>query len=269
MTRGHGAGEARVPLERLSPCVIDAQASCRLLCFNSAGTGATVFRQWDRASEPALNVVGIQLPGREGRFAEPPARDVRVLTEQLGPSLVPLLDRPFALFGHSYGALVAFELARWLRRHGLPAPLHLFVAGRPAPQLPYAYRKTYDLPDAEFIDVLRQYGGTRENILADAKALRFFLPIIRADLEANTLYAYREEPPFTCGITAMRGVEDPVCEEGPLLAWREQTQGAFEHVPFAGAHFFHVQAAEPLLRQVEATLGPWLPRAGPRPSPVP
>ncbi|HSP80125.1 MAG TPA: alpha/beta fold hydrolase [Myxococcaceae bacterium] len=250
-----GIGQDRSSPNRwLSNCIIDEAASCRLLCFNSAGAGATLFRQWDRQSSRALNVVGLQLPGRENRFAEPPLRDVHELVEQVGPALLELLDRPYALFGHSYGSLLAFEVARWLRRQGLPAPRHLFVAGRPAPQLPHRFRKTYDLPEQEFIDILRRYGGTKESILGNLPAIRQFLPTIRADLEANTLYAYREEPPLECDITAMRGDTDALCEEDELLAWREQTAHRFQYLFFEGGHFFHTEESEQLLRHVEAAL---------------
>ncbi|MFC4161435.1 thioesterase II family protein [Chitinimonas lacunae] len=230
----------------IDPHELIDQAPLRLICFNSAGTGSTLFRQWNQRLGGRINALGVQLPGRESRFAEPPAREVASLVEAMGPALAPLFAQPSALLGHSYGALLAFELARWLRRHGAGAPLHLIVAARPAPQLPFGYRKTYHLPEAEFIEVLRRYGGTQDSILANREALRFFLPLIRADLEANTEYRYQDEPPLDCPISGWRGADDPVCSEAELLAWAAQSRAGFRSVQFDGAHFF--------LHQTEAVL---------------
>lgn len=243
----------------LDPAEIVATAPLRLICFNSAGTGTTLFRQWNQRIGQRVNVLGVQLPGRESRFAEPPLREVGALIETLAPTLAPAFERPTALFGHSYGALLAFELARWLRRRGLPGPRRLVVAARPAPQLGFGYRKTYHLPDAEFVEVLRRYGGTQESILGNPDFLRFFLPVIRADLEANTEYAYRDEAPLDCPIVAWRGADDPVCSRPELDAWAAQSRAGFHSAEFDAAHFF-LHQTERVLPALERELAEAPPR---------
>src|SRR5688500_6938436 len=110
-------------------------ARLRLFCFPYAGGGATIYSTWARGLPPEVQVVAVQPTGREGRLAETPYSDLGQLVEAMHRELRPHLDKPFAFFGHSNGGLMAFELARALRRAGGPMPLHLFASGRPAPQL--------------------------------------------------------------------------------------------------------------------------------------
>src|SRR5438105_12636226 len=143
------------------------RATLNLFCFPYAGGAAQIFRRWQEAFPPEkqVQVYAVQYPGRASRLPEPPFTDCRAMVEALAPSVVPLTDRPFAFFGHSMGAIVAFELARLLRgRHGRE-PARLFVSGRRAPQVPSHERPTYELPDEEFIEELRRLNGTPSEVL--------------------------------------------------------------------------------------------------------
>ncbi|MDK2122753.1 thioesterase II family protein [Parachitinimonas caeni] len=236
---------------------LDAKPEARLtlVCFGSSGSGAIQFRAWNRQTPDWLRVAGVQLPGREARFREAPWHDLGALATAIADALGEQLTGPFACYGHSFGALLAFEVCRQLRRTGSALPQLLAVAGRWAPQLPHPYRKTYHLPDAEFIEVLAQYGGTDRRILADAELMRLFLPGIRADLELNTEYVYPPEPPLPLPLIALRGDADPVCSPPELAAWQAQTTAGFSLHTWQGGHFFEKAGQELVLGVVVEALG--------------
>jgi medium-chain acyl-[acyl-carrier-protein] hydrolase len=168
--------------------------------------------------------------------------------DALGPAMVP----PFALFGHSFGALLAFEIARELRRRGAPGPDHLFVSGRRAPRLPEPAPPLHGLPDAEFVAEIRsRFDGIPPAILQEPEILQLLLPALRADMAALETYAYLHEEPLECPITALGGEDDPWATKEELEAWREETDASFATRRFPGAHFY-LQQAEPLLLSVLA-----------------
>lgn len=214
------------------------EANYRILCFHHAGGSATQFKRWNYIAPYEAQFIGIQLPGRGHRSAEPPFHRLEQLLDELVSAVADHLNTPFALFGHSVGALVAFEFARRLRRIGANAPAHLFVASRPAPQLSFHHAPAHELTDAELVNILRVYGGTDESILRDPATLQPYLPAIRADLDLSRTYQYDEESPLPCAITAIGGASDRLCGVEELLEWRHQTVGPFQHRIFTGGHFF-------------------------------
>lgn len=157
---------------------------------------------------------------------------VGALVDALAGQLAP----PFAIFGHSLGALVGFAVARELRRRGLPSPVHLFVSARRAPQIPDA-ALLHKLPDPEFTAWLRRLGGIPEAVFQEPELLAYFFPILRADLAVNGCRV-AAEPPLDCPITAMRGADDDRVTAEQLDAWQAQTRGAFDREVFPGGHFF-------------------------------
>jgi medium-chain acyl-[acyl-carrier-protein] hydrolase len=179
---------------------------------------------------------------------EPPFTQLEPLIQELTPVLLPCLDKPFAFFGHSMGALVSFELARILRKKYDLSPVHLFVSGRRTPQVPDPDPPIHTLPEPEFLDELRRYNGTPESVLENAELMQLFLPTLRADFAVLETYVYTPEPLLNCPITAFGGLEDwkASCED--LEAWREQTNADFSLQMFPGDHFF-VHSAQPLLLQ--------------------
>jgi medium-chain acyl-[acyl-carrier-protein] hydrolase len=232
----------------------DPEARLRLVCFPFAGGGASLYRRWPDGLPPSVEVCAVQPPGREERFREPAYRSLPPLVAAFLDAAGPVLERPFVLFGHSLGALVAFEVARALRREGRPGPLHLFVAGRIAPQLTSRRRPAHDLPDAEFRAELRQLQGTPTAVLDHDELMQLLAPLIRADFAVVETYAYRDGPPLDCPITALGGTEDPWVNREELEAWRSQTTAAFDCRQLPGNHFF-IQSAEALvLEQVGRVL---------------
>jgi medium-chain acyl-[acyl-carrier-protein] hydrolase len=226
----------------------------RLFCFPYAGGGTSLFRPWVGGLPPGVELCAVQLPGREARLAEAPYDRVGPLVDALGEGLERLCQGPFVFFGHSMGALVAFELVRWRRARGLPPPLHLFVSGRAAPQVPRV-RRFHELPDSAFLDRLRHLNGTPQEVLGDGALMRRLLPLLRADFAVNDAYEHRPEPPLDCPITAFGGLDDLDVGWEDLEAWREQTCGAFGLRLFPGSHFFLHEAREELLRALSEEMG--------------
>ncbi len=223
------------------------QASLRLFCFPFAGGAASAFCQWSY-DLPQVEVCPIQLPGRENRLREAPFSHIEPLLEALVSAMRPYLDRPYAFFGHSMGATIGFELARLLRMQNDPGPFHLFVSGNRAPQIPAPNPPIHHLPDEEFIEGLRRFNGTPEQVFRDDELLQLFLPILRADLTLYETYVYTADEPLDCPISAFGGSEDKIVSRDDLAAWRHQTHGAFTLRMFIGDHFFLRSAQTHLLR---------------------
>jgi len=236
----------------------DGRASLRLFCFPYAGGSATAFHGWKRGLPEWVEVCPVHLPGRGPRASESPYTELLPLAEAAADALAPHLDKPYALFGHSMGATIAFEVARRLRRSGAAAPAHLFASACRAPQLNEFRARTFDMPHGELIRALRRLNGTPQAVLESDEMMQFFAPLIRADLQLIQTYVCRPEPPLGCPVTAFGGLQDP--EETPerLAAWREQTAAAFEMVMYEGGHFF-IHARSSLLLE---SIGRCLARAG-------
>lgn len=215
-----------------------ASVSLRLFCFPYAGGSAATFRRWSKALPPTVEVCPVLLPGREARLGEAAFSNVAPLLEALVPALVPHLDKPFVLFGHSMGALVAFELARKLRRESKPLPEHLFVSAREAPDFALTQPPLSHLPDDDFIHALSRFNGSEQGALQHPELMKLMLPSLRADFALHEQYQYLEEPALECPITAFGGLQDTATEADGLNAWRAFTSGSFTRRMFPGDHFF-------------------------------
>ncbi|HEX8708690.1 MAG TPA: alpha/beta fold hydrolase [Pyrinomonadaceae bacterium] len=225
------------------------RARIRLFCFPFAGGGALTFRLWHDRLPSTVEVCAVQLPGHGNRLSEPPFDRLEPLVEALVPALIPYLDRPFVFFGHSMGALIAFELSRRLRSEFVIGPKQLLVSGRAAPQIPEAERRTYDLPEPEFIEELRRLNGTPAEVLEHPELLNLMIPILRADFAICQNYVCSPQAPFSFPLTAFGGLEDEDVSRQDLEAWREQTNAEFKVQMFPGDHFF-LQTVQPLLLEV-------------------
>jgi len=230
------------------------QAKLRLFCFHYAGGGALSFRTWSDSLPPHVEVCPIELPGRGIRLREAPFTQLETLIQALEKALLPSLTQPFAFFGHSLGALVSFELARLLRRNYRFTPVHLFVSGHRAPQIPDPEPPIHALPEPAFLEELRRYNGTPEEVLNNPELMQLFLPALRADFAVLETYVYAPSPPLDCPITAFGGLQDwkASCED--LKAWREQTKAAFSVQMFAGDHFFLHSSKSLLLQSLSQEL---------------
>jgi medium-chain acyl-[acyl-carrier-protein] hydrolase len=214
------------------------RADLRLFCFPYAGGRAAIFRTWPEGLPENVELFAVELPGRGKRVREEPVTLMQPLVRAIAEAVGPRLDKPFCFFGHSMGAVTSFELARLLRRQRGPEPLHLFVSGSPAPQVPDAHPRTFDLPEPEFIEVLRRLNGTPPEVLENAELLQLMLPTLRADFELLQVYECLDEPPLACPITAFGGLQDQEVSREDLEAWGRQTASAFTLRNFPGDHFF-------------------------------
>jgi medium-chain acyl-[acyl-carrier-protein] hydrolase len=224
------------------------EARLRLFCFPYAGAGAAIFRTWSDGLPPYVEVCPIQFPGRGTRLMEAPFTQLSPLVQALAQALGPLLNKPFAFFGHSLGALVGFQVARELRRRSSVQPIRLFVSAAHAPQIPPRHRPIHALPAGEFLEELRCLNGTPGELLEHAELMQIMIPILRADFAVYESYAYSPEPPLTCCISGLGGLQDRRVSRDDLDAWREQTSGPFSMRMFPGDHFF-LDTAQPLLLQ--------------------
>jgi len=216
-----------------------AGAPVRLICFPHAGVGPSAYRQWAPEMAPHVDVVSVLLPGREARLGEPPLRDIEPIIDSVTAALRPLLDRPFAFFGHSMGAVVAFEVSRRLRDTGAGEPLHLFVSGHRAPQLPPRHPPLAHLGDADFIRELQlRYDGIPREVLRHPDLLALLLPAMKADLAAVEGYTFRASLPLACPLSALGGIDDEEATHDELDAWREQSTGPFSLHRLPGGHFY-------------------------------
>lgn len=214
------------------------RAAIRLFCFPYSGAGASIFLDWFKQMPDFIEVVPVQLPGREERFGERPFTQTSPLIQKLATEMLPHLYQPFALFGHSMGALISFELARYLQQTANITPAHLFVSGHAAPQEPSDNDAIHLLPNAKFLARLRELNGTPAEVLHNKELCELLLPIIRADFTLCETHHYQPAPPLHCPITALGGLTDPYINRSNLDAWRTQTTAHFILRMFPGDHFY-------------------------------
>lgn len=226
----------------------------RLFCFPYAGGGASIYRTWSNSLPANIEVCAIQLPGREDRFKEPPFTNISPLVETLTQVLRPYLNIPFAFFGHSMGAIVSFELARQLRIQQEPCPVHLFVSGRRAPQIPDRNPLIHTLPEKEFLAELRLLNGTPKNVL-ESEFMQLLLPTLRADFSICGTYTYLNQPPLDCPISAFAGTEDSTETHELIQNWKEQTYSSFSLSSLPGNHFFIQTSRHLLLEKLSVIVG--------------
>lgn len=220
-------------LDYVSP---NPTAPTRLFCFPYAGGSAAVYRGWHGGPLAATEVCPVQMPGRERRNNERPFERMA----RLAKAVVEILpnEQPFAFFGHSLGALLAFEVARELRRQGRPMPFHLFVSGASAPQLCPNRPPRFNLTRQNFIAEIRKLGGTPEEALESDELLNLLLPMLRADFAVIDTYVYVNDAPLPCPITAFAGSKDEEVDQFDVTGWRAQTRSGFDLQVFPGDHFF-------------------------------
>jgi surfactin synthase thioesterase subunit len=229
-------------------------AGCRLLCLPHAGAGASVYRTWGSGLAPGIRACPVQPPGRERRRHEPPLTTVWAISKLLSQEIIAHVGVPFAILGHSTGALCAFEVTRELRAVGGPLPVHLFVAGRPAPQIPVQRSNLGAISVGELADMLREMGGTPEELIADEGLVKRLQPLLAADFDVNECYDYRAEPPLSVPITAFAATDDDVASLEEMTAWREQTSAGFSMQVLSGGHFAIFDHAAAVHGQIAAAL---------------
>lgn len=231
------------------------QARLRLLCFPFAGGGASAYRSWgDALADSGIEVWPIQLPGRENRMGEPAADDLTALVTLLADEFGEQLSRfPYAFFGHSMGACIAYELTKELRRRGLQEPVRLIVSAHRAPHLPTQGLTYHDLPREEFEDRLREYGGTPEELFEVPDLMDLLVPMMQKDFALFERHQWAVGDPVSCPVTVLGGLEDTV-SAGELSGWGEVTTGPFEVRMVQGDHFYLLKARDLTVRTVRELL---------------
>jgi surfactin synthase thioesterase subunit len=215
------------------------QPLLRLLCFPWCGAGASVYRRLAPSLPDHIELLVVQMPGREDRYGEAPLRSMAQMVQQVVEDVLPLFDRPLFLFGHSMGALAAYETARALKRHTGREPDGLIVSGHGAPWLRRPGTRPWHLAgEDDFIAHLRRLGGTPDAILNDRTTMRLLLPMLRADYEALDGYRHDTGEPLACPLLACAGDADPEVSRESMPEWRHATSGASALHWFEGDHFY-------------------------------
>ncbi|MCX2953673.1 thioesterase II family protein [Lentzea sp. NEAU-D7] len=209
----------------------------RLFCFPHAGASAAVYAGWRTAGNGDPAICPVQLPGRAARGRETPHHDPEALADDVISGLGAELTGDYALFGHSVGALVAYLVARRIVERGGQPPRHLFVSGRPAPQLPNTRRELRALPTDDLVGELRALGGLPDVLLKERSLLELFLPLLRADMSVNETYRHVPGPPLPIPLTVFGGTDDPRAEHAELAAWQELSADS-ALVTYPGGHFY-------------------------------
>ena len=230
-------------------------AATVLYCLPHAGGGAGAYRSWLTALPESVAVRPVQLPGRESRIAEPPAVDVATIADVLAGAD----ERPFALYGHSFGALLAYETARELHRRGQPLPTHLFVGACRAPDdLAGIAGRLLARPDGEFLRELVALGGTPREVADNPDLARLLLPVLRADFGWIDAYECAREPTLPVPVVAFAGTEDRLAPPSSVDGWARMTSGGFRLMTVAGGHFFARTHLDVLAGEIGRALRPGL-----------
>ena len=230
-----------------------ADAPVRLLCFAHAGGGGGFFRPW-AAALPGVDVCPVVLPGRESRLREHPYTRVSDLLPALVDGVVPHLDRPYALFGHSLGAVLAYELARRLSHGPAAPPVCLVVSGRRPPHAARQEPELRHLDDDAFVTEVARLGGIPDEVLRQPDLLRLFVPAMRADFTLNETYLPLPGPPLEIQVAALTGDRDPRVTPEEIDGWREVTRGPFTRRVFEGDHFYLKGARADVMAALRAEL---------------
>lgn len=213
-----------------------------------------MFRAWAPLLDSDVELVAMRLPGRDNRCGEPSATTARAMVAATEPQWSAACWPPYAVFGHSVGALAAFELVREVRRRGLPSPAALIVSGRVAPQVRSGVQHVHDLPDDELVGYLDRLGGATAAALADPRLRAMFLPALRADLLCDELYEYSPELSLDVPLTVLCGARDPRASLPGAWAWSAQTTAPFRLRQLPGGHFFVFEQREEVVACIRAIL---------------
>ena len=230
----------------LAPHEARPYARVRLFCFPFAGGNASAYWGWAEGFPRDVEVCPVQLPGRGTRYTEPPFETMRDLVRATATGIENCLDRAFAFYGHSMGALLAFELAHELRARGRRGPMALFAGAHQAPMNPYRFGIAHRT-DAEVFAFVKRLSDQPDLLDEHPELLNLVLPTLRADLAVCDSYVYTRRLRLDCGLTVIGGVDD-VLPYDELARWQSETTGPFDIEMLPGGHFFLNTSREALLR---------------------
>jgi len=223
--------------------------AARLICLPYAGGSAATYVPWAKLLPAEVELIALQPPGRGSRMSEAPHAQMQPLVAELMSVFAGITERPYVLFGHSLGSRVAFEVTLQCQLKGIPLPARFIASGSRAPHLPKRKLPIHDLPDAQFVEALRELDGTPEEILNNSELLQWLLPLLRADFRiADQHLAPRRA--LNCPLTVLAGTEDETVSPPEAEAWRELTTGDFDIHWVTGGHFFVERNREWVLEKV-------------------
>lgn len=237
----------------------EARPLLRLFCFPPAGAGATFFHSWKHLVPRQIAVEPLELPGRGARFREPLVRNVADLASDLALTIEAADDVPCAFFGHSFGALLAFEVATRLRE---PArrPLVIFLSACPAPHRIPERQKLHRLPDQDLVHVLERLNGTARDLLASTEFMSLLLPILRADLEAFECYDVGSGHISEINLVLMCGTRDNEISLMEMKSWQAYFDRACVLQPLPGDHFYLTENPSAIINSIFKRVSAHLPR---------
>ncbi|MFG2842348.1 thioesterase II family protein [Kitasatospora sp. NPDC048296] len=222
------------------------EAAVRLVCFPHAGGSGTFYFPVSAALPRSVEVLALQYPGRQDRRSEPSIDDIGRLADEIHTALQGWTDKPLVFFGHSMGAVIAFEVARRFRAKPGTGPELLFASGRRAPDR-FRDEHVSLLDDEGLIGEMKRLDGTDNQLLSDDELLRMILPALRSDYRAIESYRFTPAPKLDCPVVVLTGDADPMTSLDEAEAWREHTSGRFELEVFPGGHFFLATSPQPVL----------------------
>jgi acyl transferase domain-containing protein/surfactin synthase thioesterase subunit/acyl carrier protein len=268
-------GELRSGIVPLSDWLVvtkpNPAATVRLFCFPFAGGGSAVYRLWNDRIGPSIEVIAVEPPGRLARIDQTPVRDVHIFAVQAAKAMTPLLDKPYAMFGHCLGGLTMYETACQLRRIAEKLPIHMFACGSRAPDLidkegPFErllrhrllsnrlydpFLPIHEQPEDVFADVIRLFRiDSTEQMLKSPELRALVLPVVRAEFEMAFSYRYRQEEPWNFPITCFNGEDDLYVTRPDILSWSRFTTSSFHAHIRQGQHFLLVDDRDFLLRTI-------------------
>ncbi|KUJ64430.1 oleoyl-ACP hydrolase [Streptomyces albus subsp. albus] len=239
-------------IRRFQPAAADAP---QLVCFPYAGGSASYYFPLAKALAPGIEVAAVQYPGRQERYREPCIDDIAALADAVYPAVRELADRPLALFGHSMGAVLAFEVALRLEERAGVKPEVLFTSGRRAPSRHRAEDNVYQRDDAGVIAEMRALEGTDSAVLQDPELMRLVLPALRSDYRAIETYRGAPDAAVSCPMVTLTGDADPKVGVDEARDWERHTTGDFDFRVLPGGHFFLNDHLPAIIEVIKARLG--------------
>ncbi|WP_067651185.1 thioesterase II family protein [Nocardia harenae] len=244
-----------IDIRRWMPYPPAGSGATALYCLPHAGAGASAYLPWRRQLAPGVDVVPLQPPGREIRLREKPFEHIDHLLDDLVAAMDGHWREPFAVYGHSLGALLAYELTRRLLVSRGPRPVRLLISGRRAPHLPSRLPPLRTAPESTVLDVVRALGGTPDEILGDDRMRRSVLALMRADLSVDQSYRYQPGPPLALPITVFGGSGDTHVLPAELLQWSEYGVAGVDIRMIPGGHFFPITHQDAVIGHIRHSLG--------------
>ena len=232
----------------------DSDVDFRLFCFSYAGGGASTYLRWRAHISKSTDICAVQPPGREGRISESPISDLKILISNIADVITPHTNIPYAFFGHCNGALISYELFRELRRRGVTLPEHMFISSFRSPERVNINKVLNDLPESEFLSLLRTYGGIPDSILNDKEIIQSLMPTLRADFSLHENYRYTEEEKINCPLTIYGGLKDNIVPRKELVGWRDMTSAGAKIKLFPGGHFFIDSHTKSVVKSINSEL---------------